>query len=320
MPDNIKVLLIGAGSIAAEYAKVLQSLGIKFDVIGRGSRSAAAFAKKTGVKVFAGTLVQYITTNGIPTAAIVAVSMDQLANVTTQLMELGARKILVEKPAGLNPSQVRTLNQKAKTYEAKIFVAYNRRFYASVVKAADIIKDDGGVRSFHFEFTEWSHIIEKLEHAPGVLENWFFANSSHVIDTAFFLGGYPSQMSCYAKSGLGWHKSAIYSGAGVSTKGALFSYHANWCAPGCWMIEIMTEKHRLVFKPLEKLQIQQIGSLTTDFVEIDDTVDVDYKPGYFRQVEAFLEGEDENLLRIDKHVENLEFYEMMNRVTPMERD
>lgn len=320
MSDNIKILLVGAGSMAAEYAKVLQSLGIKFNVIGRGSRSADAFATKTGVKVFAGTLAEYVATNGIPTAAIVAVSQDQLANVTIQLMELGARNILVEKPAGLNASQVRTLNQQAKTYEAKIFVAYNRRFYASVIKAADIIKDDGGVRSFHFEFTEWSHTIEKLEHAPGVLENWFFANSSHVIDTAFFLGGYPSKMSCYAKCGLGWHKSAIYSGAGVSTKGALFSYHANWCAPGCWMIEIMTKKHRLVFKPLEKLQIQQIGSLTTDFVDIDDAVDVNYKPGYFRQVEAFLGGEDENLLRIDKHVENLEFYEMMNRVTPMERD
>ena len=320
MSDNIEVLLVGAGPIAVEYAKVLQSLMRPFSVIGRGAKSADAFAAKTGVTVFAGSLGEYIATNGIPSAAIVAVSMDQLAHVTIHLMELGVRNILVEKPAGLNAAEVRMLDQHAKTYQAKVFVAYNRRFYASVIKAAEIIKADGGVRSFHFEFTEWSHTIEKLKHAPGVLENWFFANSSHVIDTAFFLGGYPAQLSCFAQGGLEWHKAAIYSGAGVSTKGALFSYHANWIAPGRWMIEFMTEKHRLVLKPLEKLQIQQLGSLTTDFVDIDDTVDTAYKPGYFRQVEAFLGGEDEYLLRLDRHVENLKFYEMMNQLTSTGRD
>jgi predicted dehydrogenase len=318
--DNLEVLLVGAGPIAMEYAKVLQSLMRPFSVIGRGAKSADAFAAKTGVAVFAGPIEEYIAEYGIPSAAIVAVSMDQLARVTTHLMELGVRNILVEKPAGLNVSEVRKLGQHTKTYQAKVFVAYNRRFYSSVLKAQEIVREDGGVSSFHFEFTEWSHTIEKLEHAPGVLENWFFANSSHVIDTAFFLGGYPAQLSCFAQGGLGWHKAAIYSGAGVSDKGALFSYHANWCAPGRWMIEFMTKKHRLIFKPLEKLQIQQIGSLTTDFVDIDDAEDTAYKPGFYRQVAAFLAREDKYLLRIDRHVANLKFYEMMNQLTPTGKD
>ena len=41
----------------------------------------------------------------------------------------------------------------------------------------EIIAEDNGVTSFNFEFTEWSHEIEKLEKAPGVKENWFLANS-----------------------------------------------------------------------------------------------------------------------------------------------
>lgn len=320
MSYYLEVLLVGAGPIAVEYAKVLQSLQIPFKVVGRGSKSAHSFVAKTGIAVLTGTLEEHIAACGIPPAAIIAVSMDQLAYVTRQLMELGVRNILVEKPAGLNASEVRMLGQLAKTYQAKVFVAYNRRFYSSVLTAVEIIKADGGVRSFHFEFTEWSHVVEKLEHAPGVLENWFFANSSHVVDTAFFLGGHPAQISCYAQGGLEWHKAAIYCGAGVSTAGAPFSYHANWCAPGRWMIEVMTAKHRLLFKPLEKLQMQKIGSLATDIVEIDGAVDTTYKPGYFRQVEAFMRGKDEFLLPLDRHVENLEFYEMMNRLTPTGRD
>ena len=35
--------------------------------------------------------------------------------------------------------------------EANVFVAYNRRFYASVLKAQEIIEEDGGVTSFNFE-------------------------------------------------------------------------------------------------------------------------------------------------------------------------
>lgn len=321
MPYNLKVLLIGAGPVALEYAKVLNALHVSFDVIGRGKKSADTFTANTGISVFTGSIHEYIIGNKIPDAAIVAVSMDQLAQVAMHLMELGVPNILIEKPAGLNVSEVRMLGRHAGIHPARIFIAYNRRFYASVIKAAEIIKADGGVRSFHFEFTEWSHVIEGFEHPPGVLENWFLGNSTHVIDTAFFLGGLPVKLSCFALKGpLEWHRAAIYSGAGVSSEGALFSYHANWCSPGRWMIEFMTRQHRLIFKPLERLQIQQIGSLTTEFVDIDDDVDTAYKPGFFRQVAAFLGGDDEYLLRLDRHVENLKVYEMMNQLKSTEKD
>ncbi len=316
MPHNLRVLLVGAGQMAMEYAKVLAASRVSHHVIGRGRKSADAFTAATGVSVFAGSLRDYFVENSIPDAVIVAVSMDQLARVTNDLISFGAKHILVEKPAGLNAQEVRAVGSVAAENGARVFVAFNRRFYASVLRALEIIEADGGVTSFHFDFTEWSHTVEKLVHPPGVLENWFFANSMHVVDMAFFLGGRPKNISCYATGGLSWHQAAIYSGAGISEKGALFSYHANWCAPGRWMVEVMTARHRLIFKPLEKLQIQEIGSLAVDFVPIDDALDTKFKPGLYRQTEEFLNRRGRGLLSLDDYVRNLEFIETINKPAP----
>ena len=43
-----------------------------------------------------------------------------------------------------------------------------------------MIAEDGGVTSFNFEFTEWSHQIQHLQKASGVMDNWVLGNSSHV--------------------------------------------------------------------------------------------------------------------------------------------
>ena len=37
--------------------------------------------------------------------------------------------------------------------------------------------------------------IEKLNKVPGIKENWFLGNSTHVVDLAFYLGGKPKQIS-----------------------------------------------------------------------------------------------------------------------------
>ena len=85
---------------------------------------------------------------------IIAVSCEALAATAIELMGVGIRKILLKKPAGLTIQQIHAVCEHAKKAEAWIFVAYNRRFYASVTKARKLIEGDGGVQSFNFEFTE----------------------------------------------------------------------------------------------------------------------------------------------------------------------
>lgn len=300
------VWLIGTGLIGVEYSKVLDELQIDHTIIGRGDKSASKFEEmRPGKKVIRGSLDNFLSANpAIPECAIVAVGTHDLFGVSIKLIEYGVKRLFVEKPGADTYGRIQQLSETAKEKDVKVFLAYNRRFYASLLKAEEIIREDGGVTSFNFEFTEWLHIFEA---AYGKVElNWiFWANSSHVLDTAFFLGGEPKEISCYTRTMEGDNFPKIFAGAGISDKGALFSYQANWDAPGRWVVEILTKKHRLYFKPMETLQIQELRSVKVLPVEIDDHLDKEFKPGFYLETKAFIEGNDERLCAIEHQVERV---------------
>jgi hypothetical protein len=277
MSDNLnkKVLLVGAGQMAVDYYNVLQALHCETTTIGRGENSASRFEEKTGSKI---------------------------------VINKEFKNILIEKPAGLNDQEIKELAEIAAQQNASVVVAYNRRFYSSVLKAKEIIDQDGGVTSFNFEFTEWAHTIEPLIKANGIKENWLLANSSHVIDLAFYLGGKPSKINCYSTGNLSWHDKAIFVGAGKTKDNILFSYQANWDAPGRWGVEILTNKSRLILRPLEELQIQLKGSIAINKVEIDSTIDKQFKPGLFLQTKQFLTGKLSEFKTIQEQSEMCEIY------------
>ena len=311
MSDNIAqpIWLIGAGNMAVEYAKVLLAQRASFAVLGRGMQSAESFRERTGQEVVTGGLQDSLfDAREVPVNAIVAVSANELTDTTQRLIQRGVRRILVEKPAGLDLPQVSLLSASAQQAGAEVYVAYNRRFYSSVLRAKQMIESDGGIRSFHFEFTEWSHLIEKMTTCSEIKQAWFLGNSTHVVDLAFFLGGVPAEMASYSGGSLSWHPAAsVFSGAGRSERGALFSYHADWQAPGRWGVELLTSNCRLILRPLEKLQLQRIGSTAIEFIELDDELDCQFKPGLYREVDAFLNGSiSENLLPIQMHCRNFQ--------------
>ena len=313
MSNNLnskKVVLFGTGKMGVEYSKVLQHLGVNFSVIGRSEAGVERFYTQTGIRAMPNGFSAWKEKCETDVEfAIVAVSVEELSETAINLMDSGVRKILLEKPAGLNVEEIKLVRDKAEETETKIIIAYNRRFYASVLKAQEIIEKDGGVKSFHFEFTEWPHLIpENIK--EDVKKNWFLANSTHVVDMAFLLGGAPKEFKSFTSGGCDWHPVAsVFSGAGVTENGALFSYQANWLGPGRWGVEVITDHHRLIFRPLEKLQVQLNGSVAIDFIEIDDQLDIDFKPGLFKQTEFFLKDVDHpNFLSIDKHYENVVNY------------
>lgn len=306
-----KVWLIGVGAMGMEYAKVLKALDIEYVAIGRSETTAITFERSCQHTVIKGGLEKFLSTKpSFPSAAIVAVNVETLAEVTDQLLNYGVTKILLEKPGFGNPSEIDTTVELARRNNATVLLAYNRRFYSSVFKAEELIKADGGVTSFNFEFTEWSHLIETLDKSPATLSNWLLANSSHVIDTAFFLGGRPRELAPFVKGGVIWHpRSSVFSGAGITDLDALFSYQANWESPGRWSIEICTKKHRLYFKPMESLQIQNIGSIVINPLPINDELDKQFKPGFYLQTKAFLEGDVSRFCTIEDQQHNLkDFY------------
>jgi len=307
----MEILLLGVGPIGIEYANILQALGHSVVAHGRGEAGCASFEAATGVPAIPGGMEALAARGQYPDVAIVAVGEAQLGKAVGQLVDLGVKKILVEKPGAGSFDEIEQLAAKAERAGCDIRVGYNRRFHASTLKAQEIIADDGGVRTFHFEFTEWSHRIEPLVKEAGVKEEWFLHNSSHVVDLAFHLGGWPTTLHALTAGELPWHRHARHVGSGATESGALFSYFADWQGPGRWSVEMITSRHRLIFRPLEKLLIQQIGSVAQEPVEIDDRLDVEFKPGFYRQTVAFLDA-PETLLSIQQQASHLGTYKSIN--------
>ena len=296
-----KIWLIGSGGMSVDYAKVLSSLQADVVVIGRGAASAQAFMEKTGLPVVQGGLEAYLKSNPeLPRAAIVSVGVEVLAEAVESLLVYGVQEIMVEKPGALHGEQLGKITALARTKNARVKIAYNRRYYAATLRALELIKEDGGVQSMQFEFTEWAHVIAPLKKALGVKEMMFIANSTHVVDLAFYLGGEPVELHALTSGKLDWHPaSSVFVGAGRTNHGVLFSYHANWGAPGRWGLEVLTSNYRLIFRPMESLQIMHKGSVKIEPVELDDRLDKDFKPGLYEQVRRFLTGEHEGFCTLE---------------------
>jgi hypothetical protein len=302
-----KIILVGAGVMAIDYDKVLTHLNIDFDVVGRGEISAIAFHGKTGKMPFVGGLESYLkkTTIEKGTYAIVATGTEYLLKSLFLLFNAGVEKILIEKPAALSIDELLDSEESLRPYFDKVFVAYNRRFYQSVQTAKKLIAEDGGIKTMHFEFTEWSHLITDAAILPEVKANWFFANSTHVIDLAFFIGGRPTEIACFSKTGnLSWHDKTNFSGAGITQNGVIFSYVSNWESAGRWSVEVMSDKRRFILKPLEGILVQIKGSVVIEPLEFNNEIDIQFKPGLYLQVKSFIEQNDKLLLNIQEHISN----------------
>jgi predicted dehydrogenase len=272
-------------------------------VVGRGKESAEVFQSKTGITPILGGFEDYLINNPLSKEdfLVLAVGTEMLMPLLKLLANQDFNCVLVEKPGAISIDELLENQELLKSIQKKVFVAYNRRFYSSVLESKKLIEEDGGLESMHFEFTEWAHKIEPLKKALGVKENWFFANSTHVVDLAFFIAGQPKDWCSYSKEGsLTWHPKSNFSGAGVTDLGVIFSYISNWESAGRWGIELLTKKRRIYLKPLEGVQIQVKGTLNLIEHKIDNSLDLKYKPGLYLQMESFL-NQSENTLTLEAH-------------------
>ena len=307
----MSILLVGAGPIAIAYARVLAAMGRSFITVGRSDSSAERFAAQTGVMPLTGGLAGHVSGGAMAsvTHAVVAVPIPELARAVALLVDHGIKNILVEKPAGASRAEISALAREVRLSGASIFVAYNRRYFASTAAARQLIEEDGGVTSFHVEFTERVARMKLEAWSPTVLANWFFANSSHVVDLAFHLGGRPCELSGSVQGGLDWHPSgAVFHGSGRTLNGATFTWHANWLSGGNWGIDLRTRRRRIVMQPLESIQIQGPLDNALQPMIIDDSRDRDFKPGFYGQVSAFLSERpgETHLLPLAEHARAVE--------------
>jgi predicted dehydrogenase len=304
----MKTLLVGTGLMGKEYARVLQAQGIDFEVIGNSEESCFEFEQVVDIEARPGG-IQAVESETLLNfdKAIVAVPVVKLYEVTAFLLQKGVRSILLEKPGALTLKEFEHLKQLVVSRDAKLYIAYNRRFYSSVNALKDMAWQDGGILSMNFEFTEWIHKLEPLNKNPLEMQNWFLANSTHVVDTAFFVAGYPKQISALSKSPLEWHSSSVFVGSGITEENIPFSYHSNWQSAGRWSVEVCTDKGKYILSPMESLQFVKRGTIVPIEINTENygaSFDQQFKPGLYAQIKAFIGGIEEKLCSIEEQVEH----------------
>lgn len=288
------ILLLGTGEMAAEYVKVLfqHGMGAKdINVVGRSRARAEEFAQKFGVLChWGGTSVL----SGIPVCkiAIVAVGPLQLPETALALLERGCQYILLEKPGALYESQLKEVQAAATQQDARIFIAFNRRFYPSVDAVRRMIDEDGGLLSCNFDFTEIEDLVlrekENKNLPEEVLHRWGIVNSIHVIDLFLHLAGIPSSWLHRQGGSLAWHpRSAVFCGSGITNKKVFFSYLSTWNGAGRWGVELTTPCRKLILRPLETLVVQHKGSFQLEAASLPREP-AGLKAGFHGQVEALL--------------------------------
>lgn len=298
--------------MAREYAKVLDAMDRNYTAVGRSKEKTDQFNSIYPNKAISGGLEEYLQNSESPKIAIVAVNVEYLFLSCKLLLEKGCKQILLEKPGAIEVDELKELNRLAEENKTNVFIAYNRRFHKSVELAKQFILQDGGISSIQFEFTEWIHTIVPEDYPNNVLNKWILANSTHVIDLTFHLAGTPLNINCLTsgENRINWHpSSSMFTGYGLTKKNIPFSYHTNWLAPGRWAIEILTEKRRLYLKPMERLFVQQMGSIKVEESEYDYSLDTKFKPGLFNMVNEFLNNtENSSLCLINEHLSNTYYY------------
>ena len=297
--DNIRIVFIGCGKISYFHYDVFKALGI---------RIVAAAARKNS-----SSLAKFITTHKEvipyedyammiriekPDAIIVMPRWDQVEKVLYDLLEFDIPK-LVEKPIATSADRIESLIKMYSNTKSNILVGYNRRFY-DFIPEIKLLLASINISAVEIHIPESSNGISDM----NLLDNLFVQNSSHVIDTFYYLFNSPAihierikKLSSAEKN-----RPAGYN-AFLSANNIPIHLIANWNSPSNFGIKFHSENLLVEILPLE------IATIYNGFEIIEPTnenpirkykpkvktqyfisdISAKFKPGFFNQAINFTE-------------------------------
>ncbi len=284
--NTIKLGLIGAGGMAKKHLEVIRAIeGLETVAVTSRTRSKAeALAFEYAIPSVFDDLESMVK-NTKPDALMVLVSCDQMYKVTDAALAYGL-PLFVEKPAGLLPEENRKLAELAHLRGISTMVGFNRRYYSIFHKGIDIIKKHGPLLGVSIDGHErmW-RVREGGKFLKTEFDNWIFANSVHTIDLLRFFGGEVTAMQAIAHRRFGEARGDQFATVAELSSGAIGQYSSYWYSPGGWRAVLYGDGVTVEFKPLEK-GVWIDKDFNTHEIEPDE-VDLKYKPGFYRQMEAF---------------------------------
>lgn len=279
---KIKVVIVGAGSMATKYLEVLSS-NKKIKIEGIYSRTfsrAESLKKKFKIRKNLTSIASlYEETNA--DIVIVTVPGDHMLKTCIQLLKF-PWLIFIEKPPGINFSEYTKLISLSNLKNKKIYVGMNRRYFSSTLNLIKKIKNIKEPRSIQIYDQQDTKIARKKGKSKKLVSNWMYANSIHLIDYISFLTRgkikdikfikrTKDEINCYIK---------------FSSKDVV-NYICRWNKPGPWQVKVSTKKYYFEMSPLETLRIKSDFNKKNKILEISN-VDKKFKTGIKLQIDDLI--------------------------------
>lgn len=304
-------LIIGGGLIAEEYIKCLIEMNIDFEVLVNTDEKKKFLLDKYNHTCYSGG-VENFKFNKEYDHIIIATPISLLYNhlKLCLLNNKHLKYVLIEKPGCMYSYQLKEIISIKKNVE--IFIAYNRRFYSSIIKGKQIITNDP-INKLNLTIDEYNLDNIAKQKSNEIMENTFTNMTTHVVDVAFYLTGVPKKINVLNIDGYGelyYHKKAtIFNGTGITENDIEFEYNGNWTKNGKWKIELQLKSGKVLsYQPLEDLKI--IDEDGCEKIITRNEFDTLYKPGYYKQINSFITNK-EDLLTIENHHKNQNLYHQM---------
>ena len=289
--------VLGYGHMGPEFVNALRALKIPdIRICSHPSPALERLQGQPGITIYPRDIREFDAKPRANEVAFIALPIPILIDAARKLVSLGYRELLIEKPISLWSADIEVLEQDFTKHGIEAWCGYNRASYPAFHELQARAAVDGGITSCTYTFTEFINKLDPRRYTPDEMTRWGIANSLHVMSMAHSLIGLPESWKSYRNGdSVAWHPSGSrFVGAGISTRGIPFSYHADWGSTGRWSVEVHTSGPSYRLCPLEKLFRRT--SATGDWEEVQVTTFAsDIKTGFVEQVAAVL---DETIRRL----------------------
>lgn len=310
--SDIKVSIVGAGSMAREHIRAFSSLeGVTVAGIASRTRERAqALAEEFNVPVVADTVPALKLATG---AALVIVTVPELAaNMVAKQCFEENWAVLLEKPAGYDLADAEDIASAARGRAQPVMVGFNRRFYSSVRSVSADLDGRGERRFIHVQDQQSYAEARRYNHPERVVAKFMYANSIHVIDMMLAFGrGAVAKVDVI----LPWRgeDTEVVLAHVVFDSGDSALYEGIWKGPGPWACSVSTPSRRWVLQPLERATFQNAGERVQNQIAVDP-IDTEFKAGFVLQAKAALarlRGEPSEAIDIERSLETMRLIHRM---------
>lgn len=278
-----RVAFVGAGFMTREHAKAFAAVpGVELaGLYSRGMEQARQAAAALAIAQVCDSVAD-LHEKCRPDLVVVSVPELEMNGVACACFA-HPWKILLEKPAGYDVADARSIIKAAGARADEVMVALNRRWYGATRAAQADLVDNTGPR--------YIRVLDQQDQAAAlaagqparVVANWMYANSIHVIDYfALFARGDVVSVDPVVR----WdpERPGMVVSKVVFSSGDIGLYEGVWNGPGPWAVTISTPQKRWELRPLEQAAFQEASSRR--LVPVDaDPCDTAYKAGLYVQAE-----------------------------------